>query len=66
MFGDDLGTCSGGAVPARKCEAVQSVLVSVVRAFLDAYIEQRPQAIAYLEGGYIQQLGQGALEWLRK
>jgi predicted dienelactone hydrolase len=66
MFGDDLGTCSDGAVPARKCEAVQSVLVSVVRAFLDAYIEQRPQAKAYLEGGFIQQLGQGSLEWLRK
>ncbi len=66
MYGDDLGTCADGAVAARKCEAVQASLVSVVRAFLDAYLEQRPQAKTYLESDFIQQLGQGSLEWMRK
>ena len=64
-FGDDLSNCGGG-LPQAKCAAFQAVLHSVIRAFLDAYVEQRPQALTYLQNSYIAELGDGILEWLRK
>jgi len=33
---------------------------------MDAYIDQRPQAMTYLKGNFIETLGQGVLQWDRK
>jgi len=63
-YGDDLNACA--SVPERRCEAFQSVLHSVVRAFLDAYIDRKPQAMTYLQNGFIGEIGNGVLEWLKK
>lgn len=64
-FGDNLHDCEGNA-PERRCEVFQDVLHSAVRAFLDAYLDQRQQAITYLQNGYLGELGDGVLEWVRK
>jgi hypothetical protein len=63
-FGDALDDCEGA--PEKKCEAFQSVLHSVVRAFLDAYIERQPRAMTYLQNSYIAEFGDGVLEWVKK
>lgn len=64
-FGDDFDTCGDG-VPARKCTPFQAMLTSVVRAFLDAYLDRRPQAITYLQNGYIAQTAKDLLEWTKR
>jgi hypothetical protein len=64
-FGDDLSDCGGGIAEPR-CAAFQSVLHSAVRAFLDAYVDQRPQALNYLRTGYVAEVGEEILEWLVK
>lgn len=65
-FGDDFETCGDGGVPARKCEPFRAVLASTVRAFLDAYLERRPQAIAYLQNGYVALAAKDVLEWTKR
>lgn len=63
-YGDALEDCDG--VPGRKCAAFQEILVSTVRAFLEAYLEQKATARAFLEAGYPAAAPGGVLEWSQK
>lgn len=62
-YGDDLMLCNDGRAA---CAVFQAVLISTVLAYLDAYLQQVPQALTYLQNGYIQQAGRGILEWSKK
>lgn len=63
-FGDNLGDCEG--IPAGKCGVFRAVAVSTVRAFLDAYLEDKPQARRFLEEGYAAAAVPELLEWSKK
>jgi hypothetical protein len=63
-YGDDLDSCPG--TPERKCEAFRNVLVSAVRAYLDAYLENNPRAKTFLEEGHAAGAARDTLEWSRK
>lgn len=57
-YGDDLDTCGEG-VKAKVCAPFRAMIMSTVLAFLDAYVEQRPQAQRYLQNGYMTQVMKG-------
>lgn len=65
-YGDDFETCGDGGVTQRKCEPFRALVSSTVRAFLDAYLERKPQAITYLQNGYAAQVAKDLVEWTKK
>jgi len=66
-FSLDTGEClADGVVLPVKCAAFSAWLASTALAFLDAHVEHRPLAIAWLAGPLAGLSSGGAVEWVKK
>ncbi|MFN7938290.1 MAG: hypothetical protein U0R19_33485 [Bryobacteraceae bacterium] len=65
-FGDDLNDCSYSQTSAAKCAAFVAVMHSVILAYLDGYVQGRPQALQYIQDGVLQRLSEDIIEWQKR